>query len=79
MCKETQEAISNIIRTFSGAHDGGVKFFKFKMVSNSFDKQAEKGDEKTIEFIKIIKRFSKLLNICEQIFDEQVDKKERDK
>jgi hypothetical protein len=62
MRPETQKEIENILDCMSGA-DGGVKFALFLGALREMDDRAKNGDLQAHEIIKILFRFSKLIDV----------------
>ena len=69
LCKseELYNQIINILDTFSGA-DGGAKFVCFKVGIQAIEKEALGGKQSAIQLLKVIRDFSKLLDILERDF-----------
>jgi len=61
MRDETKKDIDNIVDCFTGA-DGGIRFAMFLGAVDIIDKQAKNEDQSSKELIKIITRFSSLIN-----------------
>jgi len=61
MRKETKEYIRNILDTMSGS-DGGVRFVKFKIGIEEFDRRATKGDKDAQAIIQVVRHFSRLID-----------------
>ena len=66
MTKDTEEALHNILDTFTGA-DGGIKFVMFKLALEQVDERAANADALAGEVIEIVTRFSKLINVMSEI------------
>ena len=63
MRNKTQQSFNNILDTFGGT-DGGGSFVLTKSFIEDFDKRAENGDKDAEEIIKIVHRFSNLINFA---------------
>jgi hypothetical protein len=66
MEKKYQDALDNILDTFSGV-DGGAKFLYFKILMTNMSVKAKNGDAAAKEILENIARFSKLIDIAERL------------
>ena len=64
MRPETQLAIDRILDTFAGV-GGGANYVKFMALVYAVDKQAAEGDTQAEEVVKVITRFSKLIEVAQ--------------
>lgn len=63
MRPETDRHINNILDCFTGA-DGGVAFFKLKVLLEDLDAQAAAGDVPAGQLIGIVTAFSRLIDVA---------------
>ncbi len=60
MTEQTKSYFDNIADTFAGS-DGGIRFLKLKMLIDAID---EKEDEASKEIIKLVVKFSTLIDVA---------------
>lgn len=63
MREQTLAAFDNILDTFGGA-DGGVSFINLKWMIENMDSLSDQGEEHATEIIKVMLRFSKLIDVA---------------
>lgn len=61
---DVQAAMDNVLDTFSGG-DGGVRYVVFCQYVQQLDSQAESGDDAAKEILKVITRFSRLVDLAQ--------------
>lgn len=67
MKSETKLATQNVLDTFTGA-DGGAGFVSFRHLIEDMETKAGNGDQSATEVIKILLRFSKLLDTAKKLY-----------
>lgn len=60
---ETKEALDTVLSCF-GAEDGGISFYRFYLMMEQLDVQAQAGDVAAEELILIARRFARLIEVA---------------
>jgi hypothetical protein len=63
---ETKTALRNILDTMTGT-DGGSRFMKLRWFLEAMDKKATNGDPSAEEVISVMKRFSRMIDIAQDL------------
>lgn len=67
MRSETKLAMENVLDTFTGA-DGGGHFMSFRHLIEDMESKVKAGDQAAEDVIKILLRFSKLLDTAKRLY-----------
>jgi len=63
--RTVKEELQNILDCMTGA-DGGVGFVALRVALDQFEKEAADGNEASAEVLKIVARFSKIIDLVQQ-------------
>jgi hypothetical protein len=66
MKQEYQDALDNILDTFTGA-DGGAKFLYVKILITNMSIKVANGDKAAKEVLDVLINFSRLIDIAEKV------------